>query len=89
VLHETDSFAIIPVFEAVGWSVAGGTYTFASIPTTAPASTSFVNIQPGVRFVIGPKGDLGLYELGVSGGFATNATGWYQEQLTIEMRWSW
>ena len=88
VLHETDAFAIIPVLEAVGWNVGGGT---ATLPTglTAPASTSFVNIQPGVRFVIGPKGDLGLFEVGVNGGFATNVTGWYQEQLTIEMRWSW
>ncbi len=93
VLHETDSFAIIPVFEAVGWEVAGGTVTLPSaLPTPviqASASTSFVNIQPGVRFVIGPKGDLGLFEFGVSGGFATNATGWYKEQLTLEMRWSW
>ena len=93
VLHETDSFAIIPVLEVVGWGVAGGTVT---LPTLLPtpviqesASTSFVNIQPGVRFVIGPKGDLGLFEFGVSGGFATNTTGWYKEQLTLEMRWSW
>ena len=93
VLHETDSFAIIPVLEAVGWDVAGGTITLPNPLHTpviqASGSTSFVNIQPGVRFVIGPKGDLGLFEFGVSGGFATNATGWYKEQLTLEMRWSW
>ena len=93
VLHETDSFAIIPVLEVVGWDVAGGTVTLPSpLPTPVvqeSASTRFVNIQPGDRFVIGPKGDLGLFEFGVSGGFATNATGWYKEQLTLEMRWSW
>jgi hypothetical protein len=88
VLHETDSFAIIPVLEFVGWTVAGGTATLPSGLTTS-ANTSFVNIQPGVRFVLGPKGDLGLCELGISGGFATNVTGWYQEQFTVELRWSW
>jgi len=88
VLYETDTFAIIPVLEAVGWTVGGGT---ATLPTglTESANTTFVNIQPGARFVLGPKGDLGLCELGIGGGFATNATGWYQEQLTVEIRWSW
>jgi hypothetical protein len=88
VLHETDSFAIIPVLEAVGWTVGGGTATLPSGLATS-ADTSFVNIQPGVRFVLGPKGDLGLCEFGISSGFATNVTGWYQEQFTIELRWSW
>ena len=88
VLQETDSFAIIPVLEVVGWTVGGGK---ATLPTgmTISADTSFVNIQPGVRFVLGPKGDLGLCEVGIAGGFATNATGWYQEQFTVEIRWSW
>ncbi|HEY2253324.1 MAG TPA: hypothetical protein VGH74_19760, partial [Planctomycetaceae bacterium] len=88
VLYETDTFAIIPVLEAVGWTVGGGTATLPSGLTTS-ANTTFVNIQPGARFVLGPKGDLGLCEFGIGGGFATNATGWYQEQLTIEFRWSW
>jgi hypothetical protein len=88
VLHETDSFAIIPVVEAVGWTVGGGTATLPSGLTTS-ADTSFVNIQPGVRFVLGPKGDLGLCEFGISSGFATNTSGWYQEQFSIELRWSW
>jgi hypothetical protein len=88
VLHETDAFAIIPVLEFMGWTVAGGTATLPSGLTTS-ANTSFVNIQPGVRFVLGPKGDLGLCELGINGGFATNVTGWYREQFTIELRWSW
>jgi hypothetical protein len=88
VLHETDSFAIIPVLEFVGWTVGGGTATLPSGAITS-ANTSFVNILPGVRFVLGPKGDLGLCELGINGGFATNVTGWYQEQFTVELRWSW
>jgi hypothetical protein len=88
VLFETDAFAIIPVLEAVGWTVGGGTATLAS-GTIASANTSFVNIQPGCRFVLGPKGDLGLCEFGISGGFATTSTGWYREQFTVEVRWSW
>jgi hypothetical protein len=88
VLHETDTFAIIPVLETIGWTVGGGTATL-PVGLTTSANTSFVNIQPGVRFVLGPKGDLGLCEFGISSGFATNVTGWYQEQFTVELRWSW
>ena len=88
VLLESDTFAIIPVLETVGWTVGGGTATTAGGQIIS-ANTSFVNIQPGVRFVLGPKGDLGLCEFGISSGFATNTTGWYQEQLTFELRWSW
>lgn len=88
VLHETDTFAIIPVLETIGWTVGGGTATL-PVGLTTSANTSFVNIQPGVRFVLGPKGDLGLCEFGIGCGFATNVTGWYQEQLTVELRWSW
>lgn len=88
VLYETDTFAIIPVLETVGWTVGGGTETLSTGLTTS-ANTTFVNIQPGVRFVLGPKGDLGLCEFGISGGFATSARAWYQEQVTVEFRWSW
>ncbi len=88
VMHETDTFAIIPVIEAIGWTVGGGTATLPTGVTTS-ANTTFVNLQPGVRFVLGPKGDLGLCEFGVSGGFCTDVTGWYREQLTVEFRWSW
>lgn len=88
VLHETDSFAIIPVLEVVGYSVGGGTATLPNGLITS-ADTTFANILPGVRFVLGPKGDLGLCELGISGGFCTSSTGWYREQVTVELRWSW
>jgi|GEM_PF-7034464 len=88
VLHETDTFAIIPVLEAIGWTVGGGTATLPS-GLIESANTTFVNIQPGARFVLGPKGDLGLCEFGIAGGFCTNVTGWYQEQFTVEFRWSW
>jgi hypothetical protein len=88
VLHETDSFAIIPVLEVVGYTVGGGTATLPSGAITS-ADTTFANILPGVRFVLGPKGDLGLCEFGISGGFATSNTGWYREQFTVELRWSW
>ena len=88
VLHETDTFAIIPVLEVLGFNVGGGTATLPSGQITS-ADTAFANILPGVRFVLGPKGDLGLCELGINGGFCTSNTGWYREQFTVEVRWSW
>src|SRR5579872_495542 len=65
VFHETDAFAILPVLEIVGWTVGGGQQTLPTGMVVSATDDSWVNIQPGVRFVLGPKGDLGLCEFGI------------------------
>ncbi len=97
VWYETDSFAILPILEIMGYSVNGGQTTLpvyagnTVLPAgkLASASTNFANILPGVRFVLGPEGDLGICEIGISGGFCTSNTGWYQQQVGVELKWSY
>ena len=47
-----------------------------------------VDFLPGLRFVLGPQGDLGLTELGISGGASVGDTGWFSARLQVEARWS-
>ena len=93
---ESDAFAVLPTFEIMGYSVNGGG---ATVPQVLPggaitgvrtaASEVFANLVPGVRFVLGPEGDLGLCELGVYSGFCTSDSGWYQQQVGVELRWTY
>ena len=66
VLYETDRFAIIPNLEMVNFTYLTGQKT---VGTRSPRvnGEAAINLMPGARFVFGPKGDLGLFELGVSG----------------------
>lgn len=93
---ENDAFAVIPTFEIMGYSVNGGGATVPQMLSgggvagvRTAASEVFANLMPGVRFVLGPEGDLGLCELGLYSGFCTADTGWYQQQIGVEMRWSY
>jgi hypothetical protein len=93
---ESDAFAVLPTFEIMGYSVNGGG---ATVPQVLPggaatgvrtaASEVFANLVPGVRLVLGPEGDLGLCELGIYSGFCTTDSGWYQQQLGVELRWTY
>lgn len=88
-LHETDTFAMMPTLEFVGWNVMDG---LQSVPGGIPVEVdgaSFLSILPGARFVLGPAGDLGLFELGVAGGFNTSNNGFYDKQLQIDLRFSY
>lgn len=93
---ESDSFAVLPTFEIMGYSVNGGGATVAQplpggglMGVRTAASEVFANLVPGVRFVLGPEGDLGLCELGLYAGFCTSNTGWYQQQIGVELRWTY
>jgi hypothetical protein len=50
---------------------------------------SFGTIQSGVRFVLGPKGDLGLFEVGVSGAISTANNAFFDHRALVEFRWSY
>ena len=71
ILYETDHFSFIPNLEMVnfdflsGQKTVGNTSSFPGQIVNANNDTS-INLIPGARFVMGPKGDLGLFEFGIS-----------------------
>ncbi|WP_010585291.1 hypothetical protein [Schlesneria paludicola] len=65
VLYETNNFAVIPDLELVNYGFLGGQKTVNGLSVSASGETA-INLVQGVRFVIGPKGDLGLFEFGIS-----------------------
>ncbi len=90
VLYDCDSFAVIPTLEWVGWTVLDGYET--PYPAGPPRHIDPVvigNLYPGVRIVKDSGGDFGLFELGISGGFATVSDQFYNSILRLELRWSY
>ena len=65
VLYESNNFSIIPDVEFVNYDFLNGEKTFNAITVSSGGENAY-NIVTGARFVIGPKGDLGLFEFGVS-----------------------
>lgn len=65
VLYETNNFAIIPDLEMVNYNFLMGSKTFNGFDVNSSGEVAY-NVIPGARVVFGPKGDLGLFELGVS-----------------------
>jgi len=89
-LYETDTFAAIRVLEFVGTSVLTGAKTLSDGTTVEDVDGEHsVAILPGVRFVLGPAGDLGLFELGLQAGIATNRKGFYSSLGRLELRFSY
>ena len=89
VLYETDMFAAIPTLELVGWYFYDGAKTLPDGSIVNIDGEGFVNIHPGVRFVLGPRGDLGLFEFGVAGGLGLGEERLYDSILRVELRWSY
>jgi hypothetical protein len=88
-LCDTDTFAILGTLEFTGVSYLDGQSTGPTgILQFTDAETS-LNVQPGARFVMGPAGDLGLFELGLSTGHALSIKGQYENQLRLDLRWSY
>lgn len=89
VWFETDSFAAMPTLELVGWSVLDGLET--TYPTGALVEVDpegIFNVYPGIRFVRDAESDLGLAELGISGGAALTTNQWYETLIRVEARFS-
>jgi len=85
-LWESDSVALIPTFEAVGWSVLNGTKTDPfGVPIPADVDT-IVNLFPGLRIACDRAGDLGLVELGISGGWGISTERFYEGMWRFECR---
>lgn len=88
-LHETDTFAFIPTLEFVGFGVMDGQKTLPDGSIVPVDGENFMSILPGARMVLGPAGDLGLFEVGVAGGINTNNNGFYNTQLQFDLRFSY
>lgn len=86
--YEADSFAIIPTLELVSWTVMDGQKTILpAVPLAIEVDgETTVNIYPGMRFTWDTGGDLGLFELGLQGGFTITETSWYSGLFRIEAR---
>lgn len=95
VLYETDTFAILPTLEMVAFQYLGGHSTY--VNTTTPFSTSTVsnngdvavNVINGARFVFGPPGDLGLFELGISGMFGLGTNKYLDGMLRVDLKFNY
>jgi hypothetical protein len=71
VLYETDHFAIIPNLEMVNYDFLSGQKTIGNTSLSPGQIVNAnndlaINVIPGARFVFGPRGDLGLFEFGIS-----------------------
>jgi len=85
-LWESDNVAIIPTFEAVGWSILNGTKTDPfGVPIPADVDT-IINLLPGLRIACDRAGDLGLVEVGVSGGWGVSTERFYEGMWRVEFR---
>lgn len=85
--YEDDKFAILPTLEVVAWSVLNGQATSLDPPGLIDQDvTCIVNLMPGVRFSWDKPSELGLWELGVSGGFPVTGDDWYQWMWRAECR---
>ena len=89
VLYETDMFAVMPTLEWVSWYFFDGAKTLPDGTVSNVDGINFVNIHPGVRFTLGPRDDLGLFEVGIAGGLGIGGERLYDSILRIDLRWSY
>lgn len=78
------NFAIIPVFEAVGWSVVDGMQTGPDGTVFPVDPDTIVNLYGGSRVLLNEKCELGL---NVGGTLTTNR--WYESRVRIDFRILW
>ncbi|MBX3439327.1 MAG: hypothetical protein KF861_17695, partial [Planctomycetaceae bacterium] len=86
--YETDAFAMLPTFEVVGMSFLDGERTTATGAKIDVDGETTVELLPGLRFVLGPQGDLGLPEIGISSGASVGDSGWFSGRIRLEARWN-
>lgn len=85
VLYETNNFAIIPDLEFVNYNFLTGQKTYNGYSVGSGGENAF-NIVKGVRFVIGPKGDLGLFEFGISNTIGVGANRYVNDLLRLDFK---
>ena len=88
VLYETDSFALIPTFEFVAWTVLDGKEYLPTPNGRRLDGDTILNLYPGLRIVNDTSGDFGMFELGINGGASVSDMHWYRTLIRLELRWS-
>ena len=86
VQYQTDIFAVIPTFELIGWSALDGAKTLPNGLVVDVDSETAAVLSTGIRFVLGPAGDLGLFEAGINSAVSLNDRALYQTLTTIDFR---
>lgn len=87
--YETDTFAALRTLELVGTTVLTGAKTSSDLVGVINVDGEHsLAVLPGLRFVLGPAGDLGLFELGLQAGIATNNKGFYSSLSRLELRFN-
>lgn len=94
VMYDSDTFALIPTMEFVGWSVLSGQQTetdeLLSIATVTDLDgASIFNLYPGLRMVRDVGGDLGMFDVGISAGFTVTSTHWYESMIRMDINFGY
>ncbi len=91
--YDSDTLAIIPTFEFVGWSVLTGGQTvpgplLGSGEVVSIDGLNIFNLYPGLRIAKDTGGDMGIFELGIHGGLSVSNSHWYESLMRLELRWT-
>lgn len=78
----------MPTLEVIGSTVGDGQATLPDGSVARVDSDTCLDVLPGVRVPLGPSGDPGLFEIGVSGGFTSGDDGWDDCQALLDFRGS-
>ncbi|HET6426549.1 MAG TPA: hypothetical protein VFG20_22855 [Planctomycetaceae bacterium] len=89
VLWQTDERAVMSTLELIGWTIGDGQATLPDGTVQQVNGDTFFSILPGLRTALGPSGDLGLFEVGVSSGLTFGDAGWYDTRFLFDFRWSY
>ncbi|WP_166819886.1 transporter family protein [Thalassoroseus pseudoceratinae] len=88
VAYQTDCFAMMPTLEVITHTVTTGQKTTPTGEVVDVDGETFSNLLFGTRYAWGPPGDLGLFEIGVAGGFLLGNDGFDDARMTFDFRWS-
>ena len=81
ILRESDVYAVLPTFELRTLSFLFGTEGVAGGGSRRIDGRTAVELYPGARIVLGPSGDLGLWEFNVAAGFTVADADWFDSRL--------
>ncbi|MFO0902435.1 MAG: hypothetical protein U0939_05505 [Pirellulales bacterium] len=88
-LWESDKLAVIPTFEVLNYAILNGQMTTPAGLQVPTDGAHVLNLVPGVRIARDGGSDLGLFEFGVSGGWALTGAKLYESILRFDVRFSY